>query len=203
MGSSDGPFYASGQAIAAPILSFLALLLCIPPLIWHSSNRNLAASFLTAFVILSDLFNIVNAIIWPTDDIKSWWDGSVLCDIEVKLNMGIQVGMPGALVCIFRNLALVMDTENTVLAPSKAQRLRGVAVELFFCAVIPVLAMVGHFIVQPNRYFIFAISGCNASYDDSWLAIPMSVIWPPVICLIAAVYCGMLSFFHLPYACVI
>ncbi|CRG87203.1 Pheromone receptor 2 [Talaromyces islandicus] len=189
MESSGGTFYASAQAFAAPILSFLALLLCIPPLIWHASNRNLAASFLTAFVIMSDLFNIMNAMIWPTDDINSWWDGSVLCDIQVKLNIGIQVGMPGALVCIFRSLALVMDTENTVLVPSKAQRLRGLAVELFFCAVIPVLAMVGHFIVQPNRYYIFAISGCNVSYDDSWLAILLSIAWPPVICLIAAVYC--------------
>lgn len=185
-------YYVSAQAIAAPIMSFLALLLCIPPLIWHSSNRNLAASFLTAFVIMSDLFNIINAMIWPTDDVNSWWNGSGLCDIEVKLNIGIQVGMPGALVCIFRNLALVMDTENTVLVPSKAQRLRAVVIEIFFCVGIPVLAMVAHFIVQPNRYFILAIAGCTVSYDDSWLAILLSITWPPIICLIAAVYCGTL-----------
>jgi pheromone a factor receptor len=196
----DNP-YVSAQGIAAPILSFLALLLCVPPLIWHSSNRNLAASFLTVFVTMSDLFTIINAMIWPTDDVNSWWNGSVLCDIQVKLNIGIQVGMPGALVCIFRSLALVMDTENTVLVPSKAQRRRALAIELFFCVGIPVLAMVAHFIVQPNRYYIFAISGCNVSYDDSWLTILLSIIWPPVICLIAAFYCGMLPFFHLfPHA---
>lgn len=193
MESSGDLSYVSAQAIAAPIISFLALLLCIPPLVWHSSNRNLAASFLTAFVIICDLLNIINAIIWPTDDVNSWWNGSILCDIQVKLNIGIQVGMPGALVCIFRNLALVMDTENTVLVPSKTQRLRAVAIELFFCAGIPVLAMVAHFIVQPNRYFIIAIAGCSVSYDDSWLAILLSITWPPIICLIAAVYCGMLS----------
>lgn len=203
MNSSEGPFYASAQSIAAPILSFLALLLCLPPLVWHCSNRNLAASFMTAFVIICDLFNIMNAVIWPTDDVNSWWDGSVLCDIQVKMNIGIQVGMPGALVCIFRSLALVMDTENTVLVPSKAQRIRAVAVELFFCAVLPVLAMVGHFIVQPNRYFIFAIAGCNVSYDDSWLAILLSITWPPVICLIAAFYCGMLSSFSSLHALLI
>jgi pheromone a factor receptor len=195
--------YVSAQGIAAPILSFLALLLCVPPLIWHSSNRNLAASFLTVFVIMSDLFNIINAMIWPTDDVNSWWDGSVLCDIQVKLNIGIQVGMPGALVCIFRSLALVMDTENTILVPSKAQRRREIAIELFFCVGIPVLAMVAHFIVQPNRYYIFAISGCNVSYDDSWLSILLSITWPPVICLIAAIYCGMLSFFSPPYTRVV
>jgi pheromone a factor receptor len=195
--------YVSAQGITAPILSFLALLLCVPPLTWHSSNRNLAASFLTVFVIMSDLFNIINAMIWPTDDVNSWWDGSVLCDIQVKLNIGIQVGMPGALVCIFRSLALVMDTENTILVPSKAQRRRELAIELFFCVGIPVLAMVAHFIVQPNRYYIFAISGCNVSYDDSWLSILLSITWPPVICLIAAIYCGMLSYFSPPYTRVV
>ncbi|KAH8702397.1 a-pheromone receptor PreA [Talaromyces proteolyticus] len=192
-------FYRSAQAVTVTVLSFLSLILCIPPIIWHLTNRNLAASFLVAFVILSDLFNFINALIWPTDNINSWWDGSVLCDVEVKLFIAIQVGMPGALVCIFRNLALVMDTENAVLIPSWGQRLRRIAIDLLFCAVIPVIAMVTHFIVQGNRYYIFGISGCNISYDESWLTIALSAAWPPTICIIAAGYCILVVYRLIKY----
>jgi pheromone a factor receptor len=184
--------YRSMQAILAPALSLLALILCLPPMVWHVSNRNWGASFLVGFVIYSDAINILNALIWPTDNIDSWWNGYGYCDLQAKLSIATQVGMPGALLCIFRSLAMVMDVDNAALVPSRAQRLRNKAIDVFFCIGLPVLAMVAHVFVQGSRYYIFAISGCNASFDGSWPDIALSFAWAPVICLGAAWYCGKL-----------
>lgn len=161
-------------------------------MIWHASNRNWGASFLVAYVMYGDLINILNALIWPTDDVDSWWDGAVFCDIQVKLDIAIQVGMPGALLCTFRSLALVMDVNKSVLIPSRGERLRNKAVDVVFCIGLPVLSMVTHYIVQGTRYYIFAVAGCNPGMDDSWPSFVLSLMWPPIICMAAAGYCSKL-----------
>jgi pheromone a factor receptor len=191
MSSVDDTFPVSAMAVTVPIVSLLAMLVCIPPMVWHFSNRNLPACCLIGYIVISDLINIINALIWPTDNVDAWWNGAGLCDVEVKVMTAYQVGLPGALLCIFRSLAIVMDTDSAVLIPSRAQRLRKAVFEIFFCVGVPVLAMIMHFIVQGNRYFIFAISGCNPTYEQNWVSIVLLVLWPPLICLAAAAYGGL------------
>jgi len=121
----DSSFDWSPAAIAVPILSFITLVLCLPPFVWHVKNRNIAASSLVFWILLNNIFNFINALIWPTDDITSWWNGAVLCDIEVKLMTAAAVGLNGSMACVVRNLAQVMDTKRTVLEPSRARRRNG------------------------------------------------------------------------------
>lgn len=103
--------------------------------------------------------------------------------------VGSYVAYPGALVGIFRGLAMVLDTTSATLVPSKAQRWRKQAFELLFCVVAPVIAMITHVVWQKSRYLLFAISGCVNDFDESWVSFVLAFIWPPIICLIAAYYC--------------
>lgn len=185
-------YYPSAQAIAIPTLSLLAIFLSIPPLVWHSANRNFPASCLIGWFLLCNIINVVNALIWPTDNVDSWWSGAGLCDVEVKLWVASYVGLPGALLCIFRSLAEVMDSDRGILVPSRAQRLRKLAVEVIFCLGVPALSMIAHFVVQPNRYNIYTISGCTSTFDESWPSMVLDYGWPPVICLLAGGYGGTL-----------
>ncbi|KAJ5461872.1 uncharacterized protein N7458_003424 [Penicillium daleae] len=177
------------MATVVPVLSFLSIAVCITPLILHAKNRNLPATSLICWTILLNLFNIINAFIWPTDNVDSWWDGTGLCDVEVKLMVGSYVAFPGALVGIFRGLAIVLDTASATLVPSKGQRWRKRAVELLFCVVVPIIAMITHIVWQNSRYLLFAISGCVNDFDYSWVTLVLAYMWPPIICLIAAYYC--------------
>ncbi len=186
----DSSFDWSPAAIAVPILSFITLVLCLPPFVWHVKNRNIAASSLVFWILLNNIFNFINALIWPTDDITSWWNGAVLCDIEVKLMTAAAVGLNGSMACVVRNLAQVMDTKRTVLEPSRARRRRETALNVLFCFGCPIYLMAIHYIVQPNRYYLFAISGCTTSYDNSWPSIVLIFIWPPILCILAAYYGG-------------
>jgi pheromone a factor receptor len=140
-----------------------------------------------------NLFNVVNALIWPNDDIDSWWSGVGLCDLEVKIMIASYVAVPGNLLCIFRNLASVLDTRRATLVPSKQQRWRNHFIDILFCIVVPVMAMITHIIYQKSRYVLWGISGCVNSFDESWVSFVLSFMWPPIICFIAGYYCGTLG----------
>ncbi|KAL8687521.1 MAG: hypothetical protein Q9218_006330 [Villophora microphyllina] len=177
-------------SIVLPTLALITLFLDLPPLVWHIRNRNVAACNLIAWTISFNLCNFVNALIWPTDDVPHWFQGYVLCDIEVKLLLGATFGISGSLACIMRSLARVFDTESTTLAPTQTQRNQELAVTTSLCFGGPVYVMAIHYVVQPTRYYIFAIAGCTTSLDNSWPNIALIVIWPVLLCL-AAVYYGV------------
>ena len=188
MAESSFPVFPA--AVAVPVLALIALIIDIPPLTWHIRNRNLAASSLVCWVMLSNLMNFINALIWPTDDTAKWWGGSGLCDVEVKLMIAVTFGFVGALVCIMRNLAKVLNTKRTVLSPSRAQIRRETAIECLLCFGGPIYSIAVHYIVQPSRYYIFAISGCTPSYDNSWPKVVLILIWPPLLGVVVVYYSG-------------
>lgn len=183
------------NAIIIAALSSLTIILDIPPLVWHARNHNFAAASLVFWVILLNLMYFVNAIIWRNDDAASWNDGKDLCDVEVKLQVGAWVALTGALACIMRNLARVLDTENGLLIPTKAQRIRRQAYDIFLCFGFPVIIMGVSYIPQHFRYFLIGISGCTPSFDLSWPSIVLVYIWPPILSLIDACYASK-SIFH-------
>lgn len=191
----DSSFQLSPAAVAIPVLSIITLVLCFPPFVWHVRHRNIAASSLVFWIVLDNIFNFINALIWPTDNIASWWNGNGLCDIEVKLMAAATVGLNGSMACIMRNLAQVMNTKSTVLEPSGARRRREMVINLLFCFGCPIYLMVIHYVVQPNRYYLFAISGCTTSYDNSWPSIVLVFIWPPILCILATYYASKQTLF--------
>ena len=188
------PDSLSVASIALPTLAFVALALNIPPLVWHIKNRNVAACNLITWAIFMNLCNFVNAIIWPTDDVYNWSTGFVLCDIEVKLLLAATFGIPGSLTCIMRALAKVLDTERTILVPTKRQRHMEAITTAMLCFGGPLYAIAIHYVVQPSRYYIMAISGCTTSLDRSWPTMALIIVWPVVLCL-AAIYYGGKSCF--------
>ncbi|KAL4981162.1 pheromone A receptor-domain-containing protein [Aspergillus desertorum] len=184
----------SSQTVVMQTLSVIAVVVTTPPLILHWKNRNFPAAVMMGWLILLNLFNVINAFIWPTDDVNNWWDGAGLCDIEVKMLISSYVAIPGSLVCIFRSLACVLDTSRATLIPSKCQRWTTRFMQVLFCVVVPLLAAATHLVYQGDRYFIFAVSGCVSSLDQSWVSLALGYIWPLVVCFIASYYCGLLLF---------
>ena len=182
----------SPTGIAVSTLSLLAIVLAIPPFVSHIKSRNLAATSLIFWLNILNIFNFINPFIWPTDNIPTWFSGVGLCDLEVKIGVAASVGGPGAVACIFRQLAIILDTDRTTLVPSTAQRRRKLALEIFLCFVFPLWMMIAQFIVQARRFYVFAISGCVPAYDNSWLAIVLVFMWALIISLLAAYYCGRL-----------
>ena len=168
-----------------PILSFSALILQIPPLIWHVRNRNIGASSMIAWLSIVNLIYIINPIIWPRDDIMNWWKGYGLCDIEIHIQIATTVAFPGATMVIIRNLAAVLDTKEPSL-PNRTQRRIKQGLDLFLCFGFPALIMIVYYVVQANRYTIFTTTGCTWWIERTWVSIILVLIWPLVLAIINA-----------------
>jgi pheromone a factor receptor len=184
--------YAS--AIFLATFSLLFALLIFPPMLWHSSNRNIGATSLILWLLVLNLQDFLNAIIWSHDDTARWFQGYILCDIEVKIITAAAVGVPSSVACVLRALAKVMDTERASLGLTKGQKRRGYAIDLLWCAGFPTLQMLFHYIVQTRRYYIVGISGCTPAVSRTWVA-DLLIIAPPVVwALVGGYYAGKLGF---------
>lgn len=194
MSSYLDPFASStnlkAQAIALPIFAALSIGIIITPFIWHYRNKNIAACTLIAWLILSNVFTFVNAIIWPDENFSTWWDGPGLCDVEAKLTWPMFTGVPAALACITRNLARVLRIHSSGLSTTKRQRRRILFVDCLILFLVPFLQLVLHYCIQTNRYFIIAVGGCAPSFDESWPTIVIMYIWPQIFALVADYYCS-------------
>ena len=182
-------FEPYSSAIILANLSLLFTLLIIPPMLWHFSNRNIGATSLVLWLLVLNLQGFLNAIIWSSDDTEHWFEGYVLCDIEVKIMVAVGVGVPSSVACVLRALAKVMDTERVSMGLTKSQRRRVVAVDLLWCAGFPALQMLFHYIVQTTRYYIVGIAGCTPAASRSWLT-DLLIVAPPVVWTVIGGYCA-------------
>lgn len=178
------------SAVLVPIFAFPAWVLCVPPMYWHFSQNNLAAGSLIFWLTLLNFFNSINPFIWPRDNIDDWWDGHVFCDIQVYIQAAAVVSLASCTAVLARKLARIMDTRNITVAPTERTRIKEHVIEIVWCWVFPLFLMSIYYIVQPNRYFIFGISGCVASYHPSWPSIALSWMWGPIATFIASFYAG-------------
>ncbi|KAK5166322.1 a-factor receptor [Saxophila tyrrhenica] len=174
--STSTGVYASAVALA--LVSFFLMLLIIPPMFWHARNRNIGATALVAWLIMLLLFTFTNAIIWPSDDIPSWFSGTGYCDVQIKLQVAAQVAVPASFACILRALAAVMDTDRAIFVQTKAQKQWSGIVDLICCVGFPLLQMLLHYVVQSRRYYVYGISGCAPAASTSWPSIPIMILHP-------------------------
>jgi pheromone a factor receptor len=184
------PYLLYATAVILPVLAFPAWFLCIPPFIWHFSQRNIAAWSLVLWIILMNFFNFINPLIWPRDNVSEWYNGEGLCDIEVRIFVGISVALASCTAMIMRKLAKVMDTGNIEIAPSRKKLIREKVLEVLWCWGYPAFMILIYYVVQPLRYYIFGISGCIVAYNLSWVSIVLGAMWPNITICFASYHAG-------------
>jgi len=190
--SSTAPLYP--QAILFPLFAFPSWLLCVPSLVWHFSQGNIAAGSVVTWVVLNNFYNAINPLIWPRDNLTEWWDGNLWCDIGIRIQVGTNVGIAASTVMIIRKLARVMDTRNIIVSSSRNSKVKEKIWEVVWCWGFPMLMILLFYIVQPIRYFIFGIMGCISAYDTSWPSIVLIIMWAPITMLVAAYYAVLLIY---------
>ncbi|KAF2128356.1 STE3-domain-containing protein [Dothidotthia symphoricarpi CBS 119687] len=192
MSADQAPLYP--VAVILPILAFGSWILCIPPLIWHFSQRNIAAGSLILWIIMTNFFDSVNPLIWPRDNITEWWDGKIWCDINVRIQIGGTVGMAASVTMIVRKLARVMDTRNITMSTSRNNKKKEMILDMLVCWGYPLVLIIVYYAVQPMRYLIYGIVGCWSAYHTSWPSVVLSYMWGPITMCVAAYYAGLLLY---------
>lgn len=166
-------------AITTAVLSLISSLPLLPLI--FLKRKNIALATLIGSIYVSTLIQFLNAVIWPNRKRPFTYLGQGLCDVEVKLTIGLGVAAPGALLCIYRQIAQVTDPARLGTRPSDKQNTWNKAFEITMCLGIPCLRMLLVYFVQPNRYWIVGVAGCQATVDASWPRYPLVATWPILI----------------------
>ncbi|PSN71205.1 STE3-domain-containing protein [Corynespora cassiicola Philippines] len=190
--SDPYPIYTA--SVLLPILAFPAWILNILPMAVHFWQGNIAAGLAIAWYFVINIFNSVNPLIWPRDNILEWFSGNIYCDISVHIYAGAIVGPSATVSLIMWKLAKVMDTRNITVSQSRSNRRREKLLEIFFGVVYPCIMMITYYIVQPIRYFVFGIVGCTIAFDDSWPTLVVNYMWGPITILVGAYWAVVLLY---------
>lgn len=175
------------SAIAFAFFGLLTSALIIPISIWHARHHNVGATSVTLLAILANILNFLNAAIWPHDDVSRWFSGVGYCDIQIKLQAVMQTAFPAALFCILRKLATVLDTRKAKWTTSAARERREFVVDLVICGGLPWLQALFAFVVQPARFFVSGIAGCQTVNDGTWVS-ALLLLAPRLLWTTACVY---------------
>jgi pheromone a factor receptor len=183
------------SAILLPVFAIIAILLCLPPLIWHAKNRNIAASALIFWLILLNTNNFLNPLIWPTGDWGNWWMGQGYCDVQIRIMVGAIIGaVPACVLAISRSLAEALDTHHQAVHQDRRDKMKGYVFEAVLCFGLPIFYMVAYYVVQNVRYFIVPVYGCDNRYDGSWVSVVLFFIPPVVMTLFSSYYTSKFPF---------
>ncbi|CAE7191323.1 unnamed protein product [Rhizoctonia solani] len=168
------------------VVSFICTVLVLIPLPWHWRSRNIPTLSFIFWLTVVNIPRGINAIIWAgnTKDHAPVW-----CDITTKLEMGANWGFCSTAVAMCRYLAHVSSPHHRIeKAPEKRRR---VMFEIFMCAVLPLISMALHYVVQGNRYYILEDFGCMASIYPTVVSLLIINVPPLLFALITLVYSGI------------
>jgi pheromone a factor receptor len=173
------PFFAS-TAIVSNWVPFIALY----------RVKNLSACTMIVVNILLNFYTFINAILWPNDNISSWWNGHGLCDVEGVTRSVCTTLIATSTACLTRSLAQAVDADNPRLFETPSQRRRRQFGECLFIFGIPFFELVTHYVYQASRYAIVTIYGCADVIDYSWPTLVFLLIWPTFFSLLNCYYGG-------------
>ncbi|KAK9456357.1 pheromone A receptor-domain-containing protein [Dipodascopsis uninucleata] len=168
----------------------ISILCCITPLVWHAKRRNIAATCLILWVLICDIFMFINSIPWGGEDIDSYWDGNIYCDIASRVTYSGGIGMVASVAAISRNLAKIMD-RNSSMPVSRTDRVKQNFIDFAICLGPSLFALSFQYIVQISRYQILRFTGCNSVTDVSPPGIIIALMWPLLMSIIASIYCAL------------
>jgi pheromone a factor receptor len=187
-------------SIYLPLFALVAILLSLPPLIWHAKNKNIAATCLIFWLILLNTNNFLNPLIWPTDDWAHAWMGRGYCDTQIRIIVGaINGAIPACVLAISRALAKALNTKRQVVSHDRRSKMREMVFEGVLGLGVPTFFMVAYWFVQDVRYYILPIYGCDGGFDASWVSVVMFFVPPVIMALISAYYTSKPSFPSSPY----
>ncbi|TFK26923.1 STE3-domain-containing protein [Coprinopsis marcescibilis] len=173
--------------IAISILNAILLAVFLPVKRIYSDIPSLA---LVIWLLLANIIHAINSVAW-SGNLDFW--APTWCDIATKLLLGVNVAVPGALICIGRNLELVSSSRKIVVGAIVKRN--SVIFEVVCCIFLPFVYMVMHMIPQDFRFDLSKDYGCSASAHPSTPA--LIAIWAlPILLSVIALLLGGLSIHH-------
>ena len=171
--------------VLAQVLSFLALILQIPLLIWNVKQKNVPLLCLIGWYWVLNINTFLSTFVWSSPNVIEWFNGSGYCDMMVRIIAGGHVGVFCAVTAISRKLAIIMSDEGPKIELNSFQARM---IDLCICMVMPVILMIIIYIAQVHRYALYQYMGCTLFLTNTWVVIPCYIVWPMVLAMAATGY---------------
>ncbi|TBU56143.1 pheromone A receptor-domain-containing protein [Dichomitus squalens] len=178
---------------AFPLLAFLGAIVVLIPLPWHFQAWNAGTCLFMIWTALACVNLGINSIVWNNNVINS---APVWCDISSRIIVAVAVAVPAASLCIQRRLYNIASVKTVNM--TRAEKRRGIIIDLAIGGGVPVLQIVFQYIVSGHRFDIYEGIGCYVYTYNTPLAYPFSFLWPLVIAMISGCYCvlTLINFFR-------
>ncbi|KAL7789940.1 pheromone receptor [Trichoderma ceciliae] len=191
MGVAAPPPYTNpsltANLVCRVLFGILANLVCLVPLRLLYRNGEFAAAVFIINAEIQNLRNVVNALIWRTDDMASWWPGYGLCDLDPYLhNFGIGL-YATCLLAIMRNLAIQVGSLRAN-PPSRREKRRRNIIQALIIFPLPLLQTAWTYPLTLQRYYIGTLFGCSWLNAPTWPYIVFEILPPALVSLITAGY---------------
>lgn len=148
------------------LLSVIGILACWVPLRLLFKHGEFAAVVFIVNVCIIDLMTILNSIIWPTDDQRTWWDGQGYCDIQVYLKVPMNTIYAACVFAIVYHLAEQVRITRAVR--DRREKIRRNLLQAAFIFPVPIIQGILTYFTLSNRYVIGTLIGCYPLFDSSW-----------------------------------
>lgn len=157
-------------------LHFICFFLNIPPLVWHIKSKNIPAITLLAYVQLMMINGFVGAIIWGGKNYAYAWNGEGWCDIMIRLQLAISVGISSSITCVSLNLLVIFLTNSATTFWFSNKWVKP-SVEIFCSIIFPFIVSGATYFAQTTRYIINQYSGCSPALANYGVSIVTFYLW--------------------------
>ncbi|KAL6852079.1 pheromone receptor [Trichoderma novae-zelandiae] len=177
----------TANLICRVLLGIIANLVCLVPLRLLYRNGELAAALFILNVEVQNLRTVVNALVWRNDDLRSWWPGYGLCDLDPYVhNLGIGL-YSTCLLAIMRNLALQVGSLRANPLTRRERRRRN-WIQALIVFPLPLLQAVWTYPLTQQRYYVGTLIGCSWLNAPTWPYIVFIILPPALVSLVTAGY---------------
>ncbi|KAJ3494171.1 hypothetical protein NLG97_g4252 [Lecanicillium saksenae] len=173
--TNDPPYVTpslTANLIVRVILGIIANLVCLVPLRLLYRNGEFAAVVFIIVVEIKNIFTILMALIWRTDDMESWWPGYGLCDVQQFVS-GILRANP--------------------LTVREKRRRNFIQALIIFP--LPIVQLAFTWPLAAQRYMVGTLMGCSWVPSSTWPYLLFFVIAELVMSVVAAIY-AVITFFR-------
>lgn len=172
-------------------LCAVAIVLLVPPFVWHTKCKNIPAIILILWLFIMDFTFLVSAAIWGGEDFATRWSGKGWCDIVTKLQIGANVGISCAVTNIVFNLHVVLRADQVL---PDVNSWRKIGSDLAICLITPIIVMGLSYLVQFSRFGIARYNGCANLLSPTWVTTVLYTMWALIWSAIAAIYAILVLF---------
>ncbi|CAG8762092.1 8671_t:CDS:2 [Gigaspora margarita] len=170
------------------VVTFISILLCIIPGIFHFQTKNWGAILMIFWVIVTNAILFINSILWANNlDDKA----PIYCLITSPIYVGSNFGLLASISCMIHTLYTLIACPMII---TESIRRRQAIIDFCLIILVPMFLSGCFYLVQTNKYGIRPVLGCFSPAYVNGLFFLVDGIWPVLISIIGCYYAARTTY---------